>query len=134
MKEYDEWNEVKKNTQQKKRKLGMKSREIFWVKIGHNIGSEEYGKGKDFARPVIIVRRLTSDLFIGIPITTTIKNNDYFHSFTYNNKSRGQVENSAMILQVKTFSIKRVLSKIGTVDKESFDEILEKTKSLFNPT
>jgi len=134
VKEYDEWNEVKKNTQQKKRKLGMKSREIFWVKIGHNIGSEEYGKGKDFARPVIIVRRLTSDLFIGIPITTTIKNNDYFHSFTYNNKSRGQVENSAMILQVKTFSIKRVLSKIGTVDKESFDEILEKTKSLFNPT
>jgi mRNA interferase MazF len=134
MKEYDEWNEVKKHTQQKKRKLGMKSREIFWVKIGHNIGSEEYGKGKDFARPVIIVRRLTSDLFIGIPITTTIKNNDYFHAFTYDNKSRGMVENSAMILQVKTFSIKRVLSKIGTVNKESFDEILEKTKSLFNPT
>ena len=134
MEEYDKWNEVKKDTQQKKRKLGMKPREIFWVKIGHNIGSEEYGKGKDFARPVIVVRRLTSDLFIGIPITTTIKNNDYFHSFTYNNKSRGMVENSAMILQVKTFSIKRVLSKIGIVNKEGFDEILEKTKNLFNPT
>ena len=134
MEQYDKWNEVKKDTQKKKRKLGMKPREIFWVKIGHNIGSEEYGKGKDFARPVIVVRRLTSDLFIGIPITTTIKNNDYFHSFIYNNKSRGMVENSAMILQVKTFSIKRVLSKIGIVNQENFDEILEKTKSLFNPT
>lgn len=134
MEEYDKWNEVKKYTQQKKRKLGMKSREIFWVKLGQNLGSEEYGKGKDFARPVIIVRRLTSDLFIGIPITTTIKNNDYFHSFTYMNKSRGMVENSAMILQVKTFSIKRVLSKVGTVNKEDFDKMLEKTKSLFNPT
>lgn len=134
MEEYDKWNEVKKDTQKKKRKLGMKSREIFWVKLGQNLGSEEYGKGKDFARPVIIVRRLTRDLFIGIPITTTIKNNDYFHSFTYMNKSRGMVENSAMILQVKTFSIKRVLSKVGIVDKEDFDKILEKTKSLFNPT
>lgn len=134
MEQYDKWNEVKKDTQQKKRKLGMKSREIFWVKIGHNLGSEEYGKGKDFARPVIIVRRLTSDLFIGIPITTTIKNNDYFHSFTYTNKSRGTVENTAMILQVKTFSIKRVLSKIGVVNKDDFDKILEKTKDLFNPT
>lgn len=134
MEQYDKWNEVKKHTQKKKRKLGMKSREIFWVKIGQNLGSEEYGKGKDFARPVIVVRRLTSDLFIGIPITTTIKNNDYFHSFTYMNKSRGMIENSAMILQVKTFSIKRVLSKIGTVDKENFDKILDKTKKLFNPT
>ena len=134
MEKFDKWNEVKKSTQQKKRKLGMKPREIFWVKIGQNLGSEEYGKGKDFARPVIIVRRLTSDLFIGIPITTTIKNNDYFHSFIYTNKSRGIVENSAMILQVKTFSIKRVLSKIGTVNKDDFEKILDKTKSLFNPT
>ena len=133
MESFDKWNEVKKTTQVKKRKLGMKAREIFWVKIGQNLGSEEYGKGKDFARPVIIVRRLTSDLFIGIPITTTIKNNDYFHSFTYDNKSRGMVENSAMILQVKTFSIKRVLSKIGMVNKEDFDKILDKTKNLFNP-
>jgi hypothetical protein len=29
----------------KKRRLGIKPREIFWAKIGHNIGDEEYGKG-----------------------------------------------------------------------------------------
>ena len=49
-------------------------------------------------------------------------------------KSRGTVENTAMILQVKTFSIKRVLSKVGVVNKDDFDKILEKTKDLFNPT
>ena len=43
MEEYDKWNEVKKHTQRKERKLGMKPREIFWVKIGQNLGSEEYG-------------------------------------------------------------------------------------------
>ncbi|WP_412725545.1 hypothetical protein [Arcobacter sp. 15-2] len=44
---FDKWNNVKKETQQNKRKLGLKQREIFWVKLGQNIGSEEYGKGGD---------------------------------------------------------------------------------------
>lgn len=38
-----------------------------------------------------------------------------------------------MILQLKTFSIKRVLSKIGVVNKEDFVQITEKSKRLFNP-
>lgn len=130
---FDKWNETKKSTHKNRRKLGLKQREIWWVKIGQNIGSEEYGKGKDFARPVIIINRLTSDLFLGIPLTTTIKSNDYFHTFTYNNKSKGAVNNTAMILQLKTFSIKRVLSKIGMVNKEDFEVIVEKSKNLFNP-
>ena len=45
MQNYDKWNEVKKETIQNKRRLGIKPREIFWAKIGHNIGDEEYGKG-----------------------------------------------------------------------------------------
>ncbi len=36
---------------------------------------ESISKGEIFSRPVLIVRQLTSDLFIGIPITTTIKDN-----------------------------------------------------------
>lgn len=134
MKKFDEWNEVKKVTSLNKRKLGIKPREIFWVKIGHNIGSEEYGKDRDFVRPVIIIKRLTSDLFIGIPLTSRLKNNDYFHQFTYHNKTHGVVENSAMILQFRTYSIKRVLSKIGKIDVENFEQIVEKSRRLFNPT
>ncbi len=134
MSRYDEWNAVKKDTENNARNLGIKPREIFWIKIGQNIGSEEYGKDKDFVRPVIVVRKLTSDLFIGIPLTRSLKNNNYFHQFKYINKSKGLVENSAMILQFRTYSIKRVLSKIGKVDIDNFAEIIEKSKSLFNPT
>ncbi len=71
MKNFDDWNEVKKQTHQVSFNLGIKPREIYWTKIGLNIGNEEYGKGKDFVRPVIIVRQLTHDLFIGIPTTTS---------------------------------------------------------------
>ena len=118
MNKYDEWNEIKKQTSIKDRKLGIKPREIFWVKIGQNLGSEEYGKDKDFTRPVVIVRKLTHDLFVGIPLTSSLKDNDYFHKFSYTNN---------------TFSIKRVLNKIGMVNKEDFEKIIVKAKSLINP-
>jgi len=134
MNKFDEWNSVKKKTEDNKRKLGIKPRDIFWAKIGQNIGSEEYGKNDNFARPVIIIRKLTHDLFIGIPLTSTIKDNDYFHSFQYDNKSNGLTKNSAMILQVRTFSIKRLMNKIGVISKEDFEVVIEKSKGLFSPT
>ncbi len=136
MKKYDEWNEIKKQTQQIDFKLGIKPREIYWTKIGFNIGNEEYGKGDEFVRPVIIIRQLTHDLFIGVPTTTTNKdNNDYFHKISYIEKtSNTQVNSSAMILQQKVFSKKRLLSKIGTVKKEEFSKIVIKLKRLIDPT
>ena len=130
---YDEWNNIKKRTQKKEFKLTVKPREIYWVKIGKNRGSEEHGKDKDFTRPVIIIRRLTYDLFLGVPLTTTIKNNDYFHSFSYINKTRGKIDNSAMILQLKTFSIKRVMNKIGKINKDDFEIIVDKLKEIVTP-
>ena len=48
MEEYDNWNEVKKETVKTKMRLTIKPRDIFWAKIGQNIGHEEFGKGKNF--------------------------------------------------------------------------------------
>jgi len=134
MEKFDEWNEVKKQIQTSNRTIGIKPRDIYWINIGQNIGSEEFGKGKNFARPVIIIRKLTSDLFLGVPTTTTLRDNDYFHTFQYNNKSKGIVDSSAMILQVKTFSIKRLMNRVGMVNQKDFNFILEKTKKLISPT
>ena len=130
----DEWHEIKKYTEQNKRKLGIRSREIYWAKIGQNIGSEEYGKDKNFARPVIVLRKITSDLFVGIPLTSTIKNNDYFHKFEYINKQNGLTKNSAMILQLKVFSIKRLMNKVGTVNINDFQKIVIKCQKIVSPT
>ena len=134
MQKYDDWNEIKKETSSKNIKIGIKQREIFWVKIGQNIGSEEYGKGKNFTRPVIIIRKLTKDLFIGIPTTTKLKTDDYFHQFKYKSKKDGEIEVSAMILQFKVFSVQRLTNRIGMINKDDFDKILEKSRKLFAPT
>lgn len=130
---FDVWNEKKKQTHKTKMIVGFKQREIFWVKIGQNIGSEEYGKGDDFQRPVLIVKKLNANLFIGIPLTSQAKEeNDYFHPMTFNSK-KGTVNNYAMILQLKTFDKKRLMGRIGRVDKETFNEIMKKSRDLFIP-
>ena len=130
---YDNWNEVKKTTTKNKIHIGIKTREVFWVKLGQNIGDEEYGKGKLFSRPVLVIRQFTKDLFLGVPLTTTIKDNDYFYSFEFDTK-KGKSKNSAMLLQLKSFSKKRLTTKIGVVSKEDFKNIQDKLVSLIVPT
>jgi mRNA interferase MazF len=132
-KRFDEWNSVKQKANDTKRKVGFKVRDIFWLRIGQNIGTEEFGKGNEFQRPVLVVRKLTHDLFIGIPLTSSLKeDNDYFYTFEFNTK-KGLSKNSAMILQLKSFDKKRLMGKIGTINKESFNEILERIRMLFIP-
>ena len=133
LEEYNEWNEVKKITSKNNIHIGIKSREVFWIKLGQNIGDEEYGKGKLFSRPVLVIRQFTKDLFLGVPLTTTIKNNDYFYSFEFNTK-KGKSKNSAMLLQMKSFSKKRLTNKIGVISKEDFKNIQEKLVNLIVPT
>ena len=122
MDQFDQWNNIKKTTHKTKVKVTIKPRDIYWAKIGQNIGHEEYGKGKEFLRPVIIIRQLTSDLFIGVPTTTSDKqSNDYFHNISYKEKKTNkQINSSAMLIQVKAFSKKRLLHKLGTVSKDEF--------------
>jgi len=135
MKKYDDWNEVKKHTINNKRKLGIKEREIFWLKIGQNIGDEEYGKGELFSRPVIVIRKLTNDLFLGVPTTSTLKeNNDYFHNINYLDKNSNNISSVAMLLQLKAFSKKRITSKIGKVTLDDFKVIQGKLVKLIVPT
>jgi len=85
---FNRWNSVKKQTNKKVNNVYFKEREIFWLRLGQNIGNEEYGKGNEFQRPVLIVRRLTATIFVGVPLTSTLKDNDYFHKFEYNKKKR----------------------------------------------
>lgn len=135
MKQFDKWNEVKKATDKAQMHLTIKPREVFWLKVGQNIGHEEFGKGNDFVRPVLIIRQLTSDLFIGVPTTTSKKDdNDYFHAIHYMNHKKEDIQSTAMLLQFKTFSKKRLLSKMGTVNKNEFDVIVEKLKGIIDPT
>ena len=83
MKKFNEWNEVKKETDLSEKSPLFKEREIYNAKIGENIGFEQSGKGDEFVRPVLIVKRLTKEMFFGVPLSTTLREGSFFYGFEF---------------------------------------------------
>lgn len=43
-------------------------RDIFWVRIGHNVGFEQIGKGEHFTRPVLVLKKFNKRLFVSVGV------------------------------------------------------------------
>lgn len=100
---------------------GYKERDIWWVCLGHNVGVEEDGKGEMFNRPVLVVKGFSRYMFWGIPLSTTEKKGEYYHTFVVN----GRVS-TALLSQLKVFDTKRLISKYGMLNIKDFNSIREK--------
>jgi len=126
IKNFDNWNEKKKLLDKGTNQPPyFKEKEIWWLSIGVNVGFEEDGKDSNFVRPVLVIKKFNRDIFLGVPLSTRIKNNIYYVKITHQNK-----EVSAMISQIKTFSSKRILNKIGELDHEDFELVMGRIKGL----
>lgn len=77
-KDFNNWNLLKKILDDKKSYPNIRQREIWWTSIGINIGHEENGKGGSYSRPVLVVRKFNKHIFLGVPLTTKIKDNPYY--------------------------------------------------------
>jgi len=129
MKKYDEWNEIKKETECFKNKFIFKTREIYWVKVGQNIGFEVYGKGDEFLRPVLVFKTFGKNSFLGIPLTSVIRDDIFHYEFIPINKSK---INCAILSQIKLFSSQRIKSKFGKMSQDNFYSLKEKLKKLID--
>lgn len=126
---YDKWNEIKKDIETKNKKFTFKVREIYWLRVGQNVGYEIYGKGEEFLRPVLIFRKFSKDSFLGIPLSSQIKDDMFHFQFTPINKLK---INSAILSQIKLFSSKRIHDKMGKISNEDFGNLKEKLKKLLD--
>jgi mRNA interferase MazF len=126
IKNFDNWNEKKKDLDERTNLPPyFKEKEIWWLSIGVNVGFEEDGKDSNFVRPVLVIKKFNRDIFLGVPLSTKIKNNIYYVKITHQNRKV-----SAMISQIKTFSSKRILNKIGELDYEDFESVMVRIKEL----
>jgi mRNA-degrading endonuclease toxin of MazEF toxin-antitoxin module len=95
----------------------IKEREIYWCSIGYNVGYEEHGKGINFRRPVLIIKKFNTNLFWGVPLSTKIKEgNKYYFPITI----KGQNQ-SALISQMRTFDSRRLDQYICQLDEKDFE-------------
>jgi mRNA interferase MazF len=128
MKYFDEWNGIKKNIDKRKVdkfKIFFDKRQVWWCSVGENIGFEQNGKGENFERPVLILRKFNKFIFLGIPLTTKEKNLNLPFYF----KLKGaKIESIAILSQIRLFSSKRLLREIETINLDLFNKIKEKLK------
>jgi mRNA-degrading endonuclease toxin of MazEF toxin-antitoxin module len=87
-----------------------KEGEIWWCSLGINIGVEIFGKGKDFSRPVVIFKKIGNNSFLGIPLTTQMKNGNWYVRVFY-----GGVEQRAILSQIRIFDERRLIKRLGTL-------------------
>lgn len=128
---YNNWNEIKKSVENENLFVGFKDRDIFYMKMGKNIGYEQDGKGDNFVRPIVIVKGFNKDIFFGIPLSTKIKEGRYYYKFQFQKKDE-LITNIALLSQMRLFSTKRLLNKIGMMSKEDFTKMKNKFKSLID--
>ncbi len=126
MNEFDLWNEIKKETNRKNYPLHFKEREIYFIRVGKNIGFEQNGKGKYFLRPVLILRKFNRFFFIGIPLTSQAKEDIFHYKFLF----KSNKESYAILSQIKAFDANRLERKIGKINKNDFLKLKKKLQEL----
>jgi mRNA interferase MazF len=100
------------------KRLYFEEREIWWSSLGENIGVEINGKHDVFERPVVVVRKLCTDLLLVIPITTKSKIGSWFFLFLFEGSPR-----IAVLAQVRVISSKRLIRRMGVMTADSFSAL-----------
>lgn len=127
-KDFDNWNSRKKIINKNDvSEVFFREREIWWCRVGANVGYEQDGKGNWFKRPILIIRKFNEYAFIAVPLSTSNKKDEYHYQFSF-------VENitsTALISQIKFTDSKRLDVKIGFCSENDFINIRKAVRDLF---
>jgi mRNA-degrading endonuclease toxin of MazEF toxin-antitoxin module len=74
---------------------------------------------------VLVLRKFWTQTFIGIPLTSKVREWKYYFSFHH-----GENLSTAILSQIRLFDTKRILRKIGYAEMEDFKKLKEKLKTL----
>ena len=124
-KDFDSWNKIKKILDKKEQKFFFKEGEIWWMSVGLNIAKESCGKGVIFRRPVLVLKKLSGDSFIGLPLSSKEKIGSWFIDIALGNEKR-----FVLLYQIRMFSANRFESRIATIDDGDFNKVKEKLEFL----
>lgn len=124
-KDFDKWNKQKKELERNSKKFLFNEGEIWWCSVGLNIANESCGKGEKHQRPVLVLKKLSSNSFIGIPLSTQEKIGSWFVDITVHNEKR-----FVLLYQIRMFSTNRFQRRLATLDDNDFNKIKEKLGAL----
>jgi mRNA interferase MazF len=128
-KDFDRWNKLKKaiNGRDENERVYFHEGDIWWARLGVNVGFEIDGKHKQFARPVIVLKKYNQYSFLALPLSTATRTNRWRVAI-------GDVagkEAVAVLSQLRNLDSLRLYQKIDHVDADLLMRI-KKTASRMN--
>ncbi len=127
-KDFDRWNQLKQRLNAIGKPPFFNEREIWWCSVGVNIGYDVYGKGRLFTRPVLVLKKQSINSFIGVPMSTKLKERSDYYQITIKDK-----QTALMLGEIRKFDSRRLADKMGKVSEEKFEEVKAVVRQIFSP-
>lgn len=112
------WHNEKSRIQNSTFRPYFKEKEIWWCSIGLNIGHEEDGKGVNFRRPVLVLKKFNHFTFWGIPLSSKPRLDLAYHTFSYDSR-----QSTALLPQLRLFDSQRLDQRMSILTDYEFDKI-----------
>ncbi len=124
---FNAWNKLKQRIQVRSGavKLFPRAGEVWFCTIGQNLGFEQNGIGKDFSRPMLVIKKFNNQMFWAAPLSTKQKSFDFYHNFT---DHKGE-KVSVITAQMRLVSIKRFERFLYLMAQKEFKSIIKELVS-----
>ncbi len=125
-KDFDIWNiEKQRIDKTDPSNLYFYEREIWWCHVGINVGREQSGKGSNFMRPVLVLKKFSRTLCWVIPLSLQVKYGTFFFPLL----AVSNIIRMACLPQLRLVDVRRLISKIDSISPLEFSLIKEKITS-----
>jgi len=118
-KDFDNWNNEKKKLNRLTLGPRFHEREVWFAKLGVNVKYEQDG-GKEFLRPVLIVKKFSKELAWAVSLSRTKKRGKFYHVF----KFQGD-DSVAVLSQLRVVDARRLFYYKGRISHKEFEKIKE---------
>lgn len=125
IKKFQEWFAIKKQIDTSSDRPLFNEGQIWWCQIGENVGDEENGKGSNFMRPVIVIKKFNRNICLVVPTSSKLKDNRYYFPIHYKDG-----DYSALVSQIKVIDSKRFRKRITQLSNNDLTEIKDYLKQV----
>lgn len=115
-KDFEGWSEKKQTIDRRPDAPFYHEREVWWCSLGVNVGFEQDGTGKNYDRPVVIMRGFNAQTCVALALTGKRKVGKFYVPI-------GEIEGrqaSVILSQIRLVDTKRLIRKMSTLDEDTF--------------
>lgn len=126
MKNFQKWHDKKSDLHENQIRLHFHEREVWSSAIGANIGFEQDGKGDEYLRPVLVLKKFNNETLWALFLTKKTKTGKYYFEF----KSKDYDMSTANLSQLRLIDSKRLKYRVGSISEADFTELKKRIIAL----